>query len=118
MATAPPQPSTSVRWPPAVLALAGLTLLANGGLWLYVVLRLPSLRPELPIHYNAAGQVDRIGVRSELFILPAIGAVALAINLGLSAILARRDKQLCLVLLGVALLVQLLLFGAGARLMR
>jgi len=98
-----------------LLALGGLALLVDGAAWLYVALRLPVLPQVLPIHYSASGQVDRIGFRDQLFILPVIGLLTLIANVVLSALL-RHDRQLPYVLIGVAVLVQLLIVGALVQL--
>lgn len=95
-------------------ALAALAL--NGAVWLYLKLRLSAMLEVLPIHYNSAGQVDRIGVRDQLFILPVIGLLTLGTNIVLAVLLIRRDPQLSYILLAVAVLVQLLLLGAAVQL--
>jgi hypothetical protein len=107
--------------PPAgrlVIPLAVAALVANAALWLWVVLRLPRLAPSVPIHYNSAGQVDRIGTPNELLILPVIGLATIVVNAALGGLVLRRDSQLCTVLAGVAVLVQLLLAGAAAQLLK
>jgi hypothetical protein len=98
--------------------LAAGNLLLDAGLWLYVRWRLPALPAVLAIHYNSAGQVDRIGVREQLYILPAIGLVVLLANgLGGYFGLYRRDQPLTYLFLSVGLVVQLLLAGAAIQLM-
>ncbi|MBV8083488.1 MAG: DUF1648 domain-containing protein [Chloroflexi bacterium] len=103
------------------LPLLGLSLAAlagNGALWGWLVLRLPSLAASVPIHYNAAGQVDRVGGSHELLILPIIGLVTIVLNGALAVLVLRRERQLCYVLAGVAAVVQLLLAGSAAQLVK
>ena len=88
----------------------------NGAAWLYVALRQSGLPDVLPIHYNSAGQVDRIGLRQQLFILPAIGLLSFLANGALAYVLRRRDRQLGYLLLGAGVVVQLLLAGAAVQL--
>jgi len=103
------------------VALFGLNLLAlaaNGSVWVWLFLRLPWLPASLPIHYNAAGQVDRVGGPNELLILPIIGLVTIVLNGALGVLVLRRERQLCYVLAGLAVVVQLLLAGAAAQLVK
>ncbi len=86
-------------------------------LWLYVSSRQRDLPELLPIHYSSAGQVDRIGLKSQLFILPIIGLATLLVNLLLAYATSRRERPLGYLLLGANLLVQLLLGGAALQLM-
>ena len=99
-----------------LVVLVAISLLLNAAIWAYVALRQPVLPDVLPVHYNAAGQVDRVGLRQQLFILPASGLLMLLVNAGLATALKRRDTQLGYVLLSVAILVQLLLVGAALQL--
>ncbi|HLY66375.1 MAG TPA: DUF1648 domain-containing protein, partial [Chloroflexota bacterium] len=95
--------------------VAGAALL-DLAIWLYIGLRQRMLPEVLPIHYNSAGQVDRIGVRAQLFILPVIGLLALALNAVLGYFIGRRAQQLAYLLLSVSLLVQVLIIGAAVQL--
>jgi Domain of unknown function (DUF1648) len=99
----------------AALIAGGLAI--DIALWLYVGWRLPNLPSVLAIHYNSAGQVDRIGVREQLYVLPGIGLVILLAN-GLGGYFGvyRRDQQLTYLLLGVGILAQILLAGAVIQL--
>jgi hypothetical protein len=98
-------------------ALVASAALVDAAVWLYVRWRLPSLPAVLAIHYNSAGQVDRVGVREQLLMLPAIGlGILLANALGGYFAVYRRDQALTYLLLGVGLLVQVLLAGAAVQL--
>ena len=98
------------------VAFVGAAALLDGAIWAYVAVRQSVLPDALPIHYNAAGQVDRIGLRGQLFILPAIGLLTLATNGVLAYVARRREPPLGYVLLSAAVLVQLLLAGAAIQL--
>jgi hypothetical protein len=101
------------------VGLFGLNLVAlaaNGSLWLWLLLRLPLLPPSVPIHYNPSGQVDRVGGPNELLILPIIGLATVVLNGAIAGLALRRERQLCYVLAGLAVIVQLLLAGAAAQL--
>src|SRR5579862_9126191 len=94
--------------------LVAVAAMLDATLWLYVRWRLQSLPAVLAIHYNSAGQVDRVGVREQLYILPAIGlGILLANAVGGYIAVYRRDQALSYLLLGVGVLVQLLLAGAA-----
>jgi hypothetical protein len=97
-------------------AFFGAAAVLDLAIWLYVASRQSVLPDALPIHYNAAGQVDRIGLREQLFILPAIGLLILIVNGCLAYSVNRRERQLGYLLLGVGVLVQLLLAGAAFQL--
>ena len=97
--------------------LLGAGVLLNAGLWGFVAWRMPHLAYILPLHYDTAGIANREGSRSQLYILPTGGLLVALANVAASCGLYRRDAQLCQVLLGVAILVELLAWGAAARLM-
>ncbi len=105
-----------MTWDRLSVALVVAATLLDIGIWLYVGLRQQSLPDVLPIHYSSAGQVDRVGVRSQLFILPAIGLIVLVLNGALAQVVNRREPPLVYVLLSVAVAVQLLLAGAAIQL--
>jgi hypothetical protein len=94
-------------------------LLVSGGLtaaslfgrlcWRYAAL------PErLALHFNDQGQVDRIGQRSELFVLPVIGLLVLVTNVILGFLLYRRERVGAYLIWGSAVAVHVLLWlGLG-----
>ncbi len=104
-------------WPdraaPGLLALGGLTATALFGrlCWRY-----PSLPARLALHFDAQGQVDRIGQRSELFVLPVIGLLVLAVNLLLGFLLYRRERVGAYLVWGSAAAVHVLLWLALGQL--
>jgi hypothetical protein len=105
-----------VEWPiwrdrlAQALLLAGILL----GALLFAVLlfRYPGLPGRLPMHYDAAGRVDRIAPRSEAFDLPIIGVIAWATNGILGAILYRRQRMLSYLAWSGTLIVQVLFLMA------
>jgi hypothetical protein len=92
--------------------------LVDGAIWFYLRLRMNSLPDVLPIHYSSSGQVDRIGVREQLYVLPIIGLAALVLNGLLALAINERERNLSYVLLSVAVAVQLLAAGAAIQLVR
>ena len=98
--------------------LAVSALLVNLGLFAYVYLSYGSLPPLLPLHYNAAGEVDLIGGPVELFKLPAIGGVVFLADLLLAAGLHRSERFAALLLLGGCVFVEVLLFAATFNVVR
>jgi hypothetical protein len=97
-------------------AFFGVAAALDLAVWLYVAARQSVLPDALPIHYNASGQVDRIGLRGQLFILPAIGLLTLLAHGGLAYVIRRREPPLGYLVLAVSVLVQLLLAGAAFQL--
>jgi uncharacterized membrane protein len=63
-------------------------------LFAILLFRYPRLPNVLPMHYDAAGRVDRIAPRSEAFDLPVIGLITWATNVVLGAIFYRRQRML------------------------
>jgi hypothetical protein len=60
--------------------LWGVALLLNVALFGYLCAIYPALPPILPFHFDAAGQIDRLGPAMNLFAIPAIGALGLLVN--------------------------------------
>lgn len=98
--------------------LTTLAVLLDGGVGLYIHLRYSSLPERMAIHFGSNGVVDRVGFRSQLFILPIIGLTVNVANLVLSAALYQHDKRACQALEALSVLVQLLLWGAAIQLVR
>ncbi len=101
-----------VRWPiwtdrVAQAVLAGGILL-SALLFAILLFRYPYLPNLLPMHYDAAGRVDRIAPRSEAFDLPAIGLIAWATNSILGAVFYRRERMLSYLAWSGTLVVQVL----------
>ncbi len=109
--------------PPALLLLRQDTLalwlliappLALAALLLWLIPSYNSLPELMPLHFDANGYPDRIGERSEIWILPTIGAIVYTFNL-LSGLLLRlrfRMNFAAYLLWGGALMVQILIWLA------
>jgi len=93
-----------------VLVLAGVLMAAL--LFAVLLFRYPGLPDRLPMHYDAAGQVDRIAPRSEVFDLPVIGLIAWATNGMLGTLFYRRQRMLSYLAWSGTLIVQMLFLMA------
>lgn len=89
--------------------LLALGVVANAALFAYVCWRYPGLPALLPLHFDALGQADRIGLRAEVFKLPAIGLLALVANFALGSLLHDRERLVAYLLFAAVILVQGLL---------
>lgn len=94
------------------LLLAAVLLL--GILIAYLLLIWPQLPPVLALRFNADGTPERFGPPAGLFILPAIGAVALVLNSLYGAILHSRaaDRAAAYVMLTSSIAIQGLVWVA------
>lgn len=95
----------------------GMGLLVGG--WLVVVALLgflcacyPTLPRLLPLHFDAAGNPDRLGVQGQIFFLPVIGTVVLLVNGVLGGLLYRHERLAAYLLWGGGAAVQVLLWAA------
>ena len=97
-----------------LLALGGLAVAALLGrlCWRY-----PALPELLALHFDAQGQVDRVGLRSDLFALPVIGLFALVTDLVLGFLLYRRERVGAYLIWGSAVAVNVLLWLALGQLL-
>ncbi len=96
---------------PALVMLAAAlgALLALTGLLCF---RFPSLPPLLPLHFDALGSPDRLGVRGQIFFIPLIGLIVLMVNGVLGGLLYRHERLAAYLLWGGALTVQILFWAA------
>ncbi|MFZ1239099.1 MAG: DUF1648 domain-containing protein [Anaerolineae bacterium] len=90
------------------LGMVGITLLLNLALFGYLCMRFPSLPAALPLHFDAAGQPDRLGAPASLFVLPVIGLATLILNGVWGSLLYSRQRPGAYLLWAGALLVQFL----------
>jgi hypothetical protein len=93
--------------------LLGAALVINLGLFAYLAASFPGLDSQLPLHFDRLGRADRIGTKMELFALPIIGALILATNLILGALLYRRERAGSYLLWGASAAVQALFWLAA-----
>lgn len=88
------------------MLLAGLILnLAVFGLLCF---RFPTLPERVVLHFNAAGQPDRIGPRQGLLLLPLIGLLAWGVNTIWGGVIYRRQRPGAYLLWGGAVVVQII----------
>jgi hypothetical protein len=79
----------------------------------YTCLRFPDLAPRVPLHFDAVGVPDRFGLRSQVFLLPFIGLLALGANGVIGLALYLRDRIGAYLLWGGAIVVQILAWVAS-----
>lgn len=95
-----------------VYALGLLVLLINLVLWGLAAWRVRQAGEEmLVLHYNIDVGADFLAPRKHQFFLPATGLLLGGLNLALAAWLRHQSTLLALILLGVAVLIQLMLLG-------
>jgi hypothetical protein len=98
------------RWSVALLALA---ILANAGLGIFLWQRFETFPDLIALHYNAFGEADIIGNKSEIYRLPLIGTIIWSSNAALAVVASRYDRVMARATLTVGLVVQVM-FAAGA----
>ena len=99
------------------LALLGVGALALVGLIGFLCFRFPALPMLMPLHFDAVGSPDRLGPRSEVFLIPLIGLSTLLINGALGGVLYARDRVASYLLWGGSVLVQFLVWTAALNLL-
>jgi hypothetical protein len=100
-------------WRDRTLRLLAVTgAVANLAQFVYLCWRYETLPRYLPLHFDPLGNADRIGGRAELFRLPLIGLAVLLGDTALSGMVHRRAEGASYLLIGGALLMQVLL-GLG-----
>lgn len=93
-----------------LLAAGFLAALALTGLLCF---RFPTLSRLVPLHFDAAGNPDRLGPRGQIFIIPLIGLVVLLLNSVLGGLIYRRERVASYLLWGGAVLIQVLVWTAA-----
>jgi hypothetical protein len=105
-------PAAFVRWPIWSDRAAQGILLGSiffcAALFAVLLFRYPHLPNLLGLHYDTLGQVDRIAPRVEVFALPVIGLIILAVNGLLGTVFYRRERMASYLTWGGALVVQVL----------
>jgi len=94
----------------ALLAVGFLTILALTG---FLCFRFPALARFVPLHFNTAGNPDRLGPRGQIFIIPLIGLLALLLNGTLGSVAYRRERLASYLLWGGSILIQVLVWAAA-----
>ncbi len=95
----------------------GLALLLNLALYALILARYGGLPERLPLHFGPLGAVDRIASKAWLLGLPGIGSLALGLNALLALALYARERLGSRMLVGMALMVQIVLWLATGGLL-
>jgi uncharacterized membrane protein len=97
------------------VGLLAATVILMTGLFLWLAMVYNQLPDLLPLHFDVHGNPDRIGDRSEIFVLPAIGLVVNVVNIGVGLLLRRHLRMVfaSYLLWSGALLMQVLLWIAA-----
>ncbi|MBN1642306.1 MAG: DUF1648 domain-containing protein [Anaerolineae bacterium] len=93
-------------------SVLGAGVLLNVLLFSLLLFRYPHLPDVLPMHYDAAGTVDRISPRDSVFLLPTIAVITLCANDLAGVVLYRRQRVVAYLLWSGAALVQVFLLIA------
>ncbi|MCG3140689.1 MAG: hypothetical protein HDKAJFGB_01800 [Anaerolineae bacterium] len=99
-------------------AMLIVALFVNVGLFAFLFLVMPQLPLLTSLHFNAAGQPDRIEPKEAIFSLPQIGLVMIGLNFALGALAHRRETLVSYLLGGVAIGAQFLLWFAAISIVR
>jgi hypothetical protein len=79
----------------------------------FLCFRFPALARFVPLHFNTAGNPDRLGPRGQIFIIPLIGLLALVLNGTLGSVAYRRERLASYLLWGGSILIQVLVWAAA-----
>jgi uncharacterized membrane protein len=99
-------------------SLVIVALFVNLGLVAFLLLLQNQLPPLIALHFDAAGQPDRIEAKSAIFTLPQIGLIMIVLNFVVGAVTYRREPFTSYALGGVAIVVQFLLWFAAISVVR
>ncbi len=104
------RPIWTDRW---AVALALLGLAVNAGFAFVLWSRFETFPELIALHYNAFGEADLIGSKSEIYKIPLISTIIWASNTALAIVTSPYDRVLARAVLGVAVLV-VGMFAIGA----
>lgn len=99
-------------------AMVIIALFVNLGLFAFLSLVVSSLPPLLPLHFDAAGQADRIEDKSGIFSLAQIGLIMIVLNFVFGSAIYRREPLASYLLGGIAIVTQFLLWFAAVSIVR
>lgn len=102
---------------PLPAALALLAAAANWALYVEIARWTPVMPARMPVHFNALGSADRWGPPASLLWLAQMGTAILAVNLLAALLPPLRRPVTTYLLVGTALLAQILLWLAFAALL-
>jgi hypothetical protein len=95
-----------------------VALFVNLGLFAFLIVLSAQLPPLVPLHFDSAGQPDRIEPNDAIFSLPQIGLIMIVLNFALGTLAYRRETLVAYLLGGVAIGVQFLLWFAAISIVR
>lgn len=95
-----------------VLNSLGISLLINLILWIFLILKIKPVSP-LILNYNIYLATFSLGGYREVYLLPVIGLIFMAVNLFLSQQIYFKEKLAAYFLTGLLPLLQIFLFIAG-----
>lgn len=87
-------------------------LLVNLGIWFFMYFKRQSNEYPLPLYYDVYQGVSVIDFWSNLFYLPILGLVIIAINYVLSVVIVEKDVMISYFLNIASIVVQIILFVA------
>ncbi|HZQ06112.1 MAG TPA: DUF1648 domain-containing protein [Anaerolineae bacterium] len=99
-------------------AMVIIALFVNLGLFAFLLLVSNQLPPLVPLHFDSAGQPDRIEAKQMIFSLPQIGLIMIVLNIVLASVIYRREPIAAYLLGGVAIAAQFLLWFAAVSIVR
>lgn len=89
--------------------------MANLGLWTAIFAIVEPTERQMILHYNIYFGVDAIGDWRNIFFMPALAAIILAVNVFLSRFFYYKEKFVSYLFAAMALLIQLLVaVGLGS----
>lgn len=101
-----------------IWAMVIVALVVNLGLFAFLLIQFNQLPPFLPLHFEIAGDPDRIEPRGLLFTLPQIGLITIFGNFVLASLIYRREPLAAYLLSGTAIVMQFLLWFAAIQIVR
>jgi Domain of unknown function (DUF1648) len=99
-------------------AMVIIALFVNLGLFAFLFLVISQLPSIVPLHFDAAGQADRIEDKSGIFSLAQIGLIMIGLNFLFGAAIYRREPLASYLLGGIAIVTQFLLWFAAVSIVR
>lgn|GEM_PF-7109884 len=92
------------------IALITASVLILAGTGVFLAKTVPGLPPEIPMHFNLAGEVDRYGHPSEIYTPFGIGVLTVVLMAAIAGVVARNNKT-SVYLMGFVSLFLALLFS-------
>ena len=99
-------------------AMVIVALFVNLGLFAFLLLVQAQVPDLIPLHFDAAGQPDRIDAKSAIFSLPQIGLLMIFLNFFLGSAFYRREPLTSYLLCGIAIAAQFLFWFAAISIVR